>query len=93
MLENIEVDVVREKSFDPTFCMNVNLETDTCKISNVHITVVRRAPKVTFAYPDVILEKLNAEDFPKLELEIMNRILHFIMQSSDRKNVVKANRF
>ena len=93
MLGNVKVDVIREKSFDPTFSVNVSMETENTKIVNAFVSVVRRPPKVTFTYPDIILEKLGSDDFPKLELEIMNRVLQFIMTTSDKKNVIKPNRF
>ncbi len=87
MEPKIKVDVIREKSFDPTFFVKVSYDTDSIHLSSIPVWVERRAPRVTFDFPAVILETLNGNERAKLELAIMNRLLEFIMYNTERDSI------
>ena len=87
MEPKIKVSVVREKSFDPTFVVKVDYDSEVLRLSGITCTVTRTPPRVTFAHPPEILDQLAEVDQKKLELEIMNSILSFIMGSAERRHV------
>lgn len=87
MQPKIKVEVVKDRSFDPHFHVKVHYEADGVQLAGVPVSVVRRAPKVTFDHPPEILEHLSEEARRKLELEIMNRILEHIMHHAEQTNV------
>ncbi len=81
----IKVGVVREKSFDPTFVVRVDYDSEAVSFSGAMVSVVRKPPKVLFEHPPEILERLTKAEQQKIELEIMNRILEFIMGSAEHR--------
>jgi len=84
MEPKIKVDIVRERSFDPTFLVRIGYESETVRLIEIPVMVVRRAPRVTFDFPQEISGSLSAGERAKLELAIMNSILAFIMNNAER---------
>lgn len=84
------ISVVKEKSTDPDFTLNVSLYDVSVSVTNTIVEVQRVPPKVNIRYPDEILDILPIIDQKKLELEILNKIVEYIMQISDN-NEIKTN--
>ncbi|MBP7176716.1 MAG: hypothetical protein KBA53_10980 [Thermoclostridium sp.] len=84
------INVVKEKSTDPDFTLNVSIYDGPVSVINAMVEVQRIPPKVNIRYPDEIVEILPVIDQKKLELEILNKIVEYIMQTSDN-NEIKTN--
>lgn len=84
------VSVIREKSTDPDFMLNVSIYDGPVSVTNARVDVLRVPPKVNIFYPQEIQEILPQIDQKKLELEILNKIVEYIMQAAD-KNEIKTN--
>lgn len=74
------VSVIKDKSFDPVFQVKVSYEDENVAFRNAIVEVQRRPPRVRFNYPDDILPLLTKIDVKKLELEIMNKIVEFLLR-------------
>lgn len=79
---NIAASVIKDKSFDPVFQMKISYEDENVKFKDVIVDVQRRPPRVRVDYPDEIRLLLPKIDVKKLELEIMNKIVEFLLSSS-----------
>lgn len=84
MEKRIDVSVIKEKSFDPHFVLRVSYQDEHVCFKNALVDVERRPPKVTIEYPDEIMPLLSQVDIKKLELEIMHKIVDFLLNSSRR---------
>lgn len=84
------VSVMKEKSTDPDFTLSVSIYDGSISVTNAIVEVLRVPPKVNIRYPDEILVILPQIDQKKLELEILNKIVEYIMQISDN-NEIKTN--
>lgn len=84
------VSVIKEKSTDPQFVLNISIYDGPVSVTNVIVEVLRVPPKVNIRYPGEILEILPLIDQKKLELEILNKIVEYIMQTTD-KSEIKTN--
>lgn len=78
----IDVSVIREKSFDPIFHLKITYEDEGVVFKNAVVEVTRRPPKVTIDYPEDVKPLLPKVDIKKLELEIMNKVVAFLLGSS-----------
>jgi hypothetical protein len=84
------VSVIREKSTDPDFILSVSIYEGPVSVTNAEVEVLRVPPKVNIHYPEQIQSILPQIDQRKLELEILNTIVEYIMQISG-KNEIKTN--
>lgn len=75
----ISVSIVREKSFDPDFTVRVSYKDENVSFKNAIVKVTRRPPRVTIDYPENIKSLLSKINVKKLELEIMNKIVEFLL--------------
>lgn len=80
----ISVSVIKEKSFDPVFQVRVSYEDENVTFKNAVVAVHRRPPRVRIEYPEDVKPLLSKIDVRKLELEIMNKIVEFLLKSSTR---------
>ena len=81
------VSVIKEKSTDPEFFLNVSVYDGPVSVTNAIVEVLRVPPKVNIRYPDEMLDILPLIDQKKLELEILNKIVEYIMQTTDKKEI------
>lgn len=88
----LSVGVIKEKSTDPNFTLNVSIYDSTVSVTNVQVEVQRISPKVSIRYPEEIQNVLPQIDQKKLELEILNKVVEHIMQTTEN-NVIKTNAF
>lgn len=84
------VSVVKEKSTDPDFTLSVSIYDGPFSVTHAQVKVLRLPPRVRFIYPEELQQILPFIDQKKLELEILNKIVEYIMQTTD-KNELKAN--
>lgn len=77
------ISLAREKCSDPFFQVNVSVYGDDFKVTNAKVEVIRRPPKVSFTYPDELKNVLTPTDQKKLELEILNKIVEYIISTQD----------
>ncbi len=84
MEKKIDVSVIKEKSFDPYFVLKVSYQDDQVSFKNAIVNVVRKPPKVKIEYPDEIMPMLSQVDIKKLELEIMHKIVEYLLNASRR---------
>jgi hypothetical protein len=82
--KKIDVSVIKEKSFDPYFVLKVSYQDDQVSFKNAIVNVVRKPPKVKIEYPDEIMPMLSQVDIKKLELEIMHKIVEYLLNASRR---------
>ena len=78
------VDLIKEKSVDPFVQLNVSVYGQNIKVTNAKVEVLRRPPKVSFTYPDELKNVLLPTEQKKLELEILNKIVEHIIETSDK---------
>jgi len=76
------VNIIKEKSYDPDFKINVSLYKDGICMKNFQVDLLRQPPKISFRYHDEIKETLSKMDQQKLELEILNKVAEYIMEHS-----------
>ena len=84
------ISVIKEKSADPELVLSVSIYDGSVSVTNAVVEVQRIPPKVNIRYPNEILDILPNIDQKKLELEILNKIVDYIMQISD-KDVINTN--
>lgn len=77
------INLIRSKSMDPVFNLNVSVYDHNIKVKDAIVEVIRRPPKVIFNYPDELKNVLAPVDQKKLELEILNKIVEYMMETSD----------
>ncbi len=75
-----EVSIIKEKSRDPFFLVNISVDGDSFNAANFQIEVLRLPPKISYKYPDNIKKALCETDQKKLELEILNKIAEHIIR-------------
>lgn len=78
----IDVSVVKDKSFDPAFVLRVSYSDGEVSFKNALVNVLRKPPKVKIDYPEDLQPLLSKIDIKKLELEIMNKIVEFLLSAS-----------
>jgi len=83
----ISVSVIKEKSTDPEFMLSVSIFDGSVSVTNATVKVLRVPPKVNIQYPDAMRNILPQIDQKKLELEILNKIVEYIMQTTDKKEI------
>jgi hypothetical protein len=81
------VSVIKEKSADPNFTVKVSVYGDDFSIVNAQVDVVRLPPKVSIDYPEELQSRLELIDRKKLELEILNKVVEYIMQTADKSEI------
>ncbi len=84
------VSVIKEKSTDPEFTLSVSIYDGPVSVTNAAVKVFRVPPKVKIQYPEIMQSILPRIDQKKLELEMLNKIVEYIMQTTD-KNEIKYN--
>lgn len=84
------VNVVKEKSTDPEFILNVSIYDGPFTVTHAPVKVLRLPPKVKFDYSEELENILPFIDQKKLELEILNKVVEYIMQTTD-KDELKTN--
>jgi hypothetical protein len=77
------IDLNREKSSDPVFYLSVSVYGNGIEATDAEVEVLRRPPKVSFIYPDELKDVLPPVEQKKLELEILNRIAEYIIETPD----------
>jgi len=81
------IELIREKSMDPVFQLNVSIYDHNVSVKNARVEVIRRPPQVSFNYPDELKNVLSPVEQKKLELEMLNKIVEYLLESSDGKKV------
>lgn len=81
----ISASVIKEKSFDPVFQVRFSYEDEGVNIKGAIAEVQRRPPRVKVEYPEDIRPLLPKVNVKKLELEIMNKIVEFLLSAKVRK--------
>ncbi len=81
------VNVVKEKSTDPEFILNVSIYDGPFTVTHAQVRVLRIPPKVDFIYSDELENILPFIDQKKLELEILNKVVEYIMQTTDKEEL------
>lgn len=76
------VDVIKEKSNDPDYIVNVLLYRDSVCINNYHVGLLRQPPGISFHYPGELREMLGKSEQQMLELEILNKVAEYIVETS-----------
>jgi len=77
------IELISERIRDPFFQLNVSIYDHNINVKNARVEVIRRPPKVSFIYPDELKNVLAPVDQKKLELEMLNKIVEYIIESSD----------
>lgn len=75
----VQAEVLRETSFDPKFKVVFSVETDKVIIKRGYAEIIRKAPKPVITYDEGTSEKINLIDRNKLELELLNTVIHFLL--------------
>lgn len=75
------VSVIEEKSIDPNFKVRVSIYSSSFSVKNAEVDVLRLPPKVKINYPKVIEDSLPDVDRKKLDLEILNKVVEYIMEN------------
>lgn len=79
METRISAHVVKEKSYDPNFIVNVSYDDGNIRFSNELITVLRKPPKVNIEYSEHIKQIMGEIDIAKIELEVMKAIVEYLL--------------
>ncbi len=75
----LNVKVIKEKSFDPNFMVKVSYDDgETCFKDEV-VSVSRKPPKVRFVYSETIEKVEDRIDIKKIELEILRVIVESLL--------------
>ena len=75
----LNVKVIKEKSFDPNFMVKVSYDDgETCFKVEV-VSVSRKPPKVRFVYSETIEKVEDKIDIKKIELEILRVIVESLL--------------
>ncbi|ANX00340.1 hypothetical protein CSTERLE_01395 [Thermoclostridium stercorarium subsp. leptospartum DSM 9219] len=83
------IEVIKEKCMDSVFWLNVSVYGHNIKVKDAKVEVIRRAPKVTFNYPDELKDVLAPTDQKKLELEMLNKIVEYMIETS-KDSIIRA---
>jgi len=81
------VSVIKEKSADPNFKVKVSIYSNSLYVKNAEIDVLRLPPKVSIRYPQEIEANLDGTDRKKLDLEILNKVVEYIMQTNEKSEL------
>ncbi|HEY8421550.1 MAG TPA: hypothetical protein VIL05_07415 [Thermoclostridium sp.] len=87
------IDLIKEKSMDPVFLLNVSVYGDNVKVVNAKVEVTRRPPKVSFTYPDELKNILPPTEQKKLELEMLNKIVEYLIETAEKNGAKHASTF
>ena len=85
METNIAVEVVKDKSFDPSFLVKVSYDDGKTKFVKEEFSVSRKPPKVHIEYPEQLKKILEKTDTQQIELEIMRAIVEFLLNSTGKR--------
>jgi|BioPla2DNA2_1021312.scaffolds.fasta_scaffold18989_2 hypothetical protein len=81
------VSVIKEKSADPNFKVKVSIFSNSFSVRNAEVDVLRVPPKVSIRYPQEIESNLTEIDRKKLDLEILNKVVEYIMQTTEKSEL------
>lgn len=81
------IELIKEKSSDPFFYMNVSVYGQDIKVTNATVEVIRRPPKVSFFYPDELENVLPPVEQKKLELEMLNKVVEYLIETSETNKI------
>ncbi|MCX7923178.1 MAG: hypothetical protein N3B21_14395 [Clostridia bacterium] len=85
-------EIIKGASFDPLFKIVFSYETDSVKIERGYAEVLRKAPRPLITYDSNTAEKLKLMDKAKLELELLNIVISYLMSKgisrSKKGNIV-----
>lgn len=81
------VSVIKEKSADPNFKVKVSIYSGSFSVQNAEADVLRLPPKVSIRYPQEIESKLSETDRKKLDLEILNKVVEYLMQTAEKSEL------
>jgi len=84
-------EILKETSYDPYFKIKFSYENDMISINEGYAEVIRQAPKPIITYGRNTSEKLKAMDKSKLELEIMNKVIEYMLSNGALRSL-KNNR-
>lgn len=81
------VSVIKEKSADPNFKVKVSIFGSSFSVKNAEVDVLRLPPRVNIRYPHEIEANLTETDRKKLDLEILNKVAEYIMQTAEKSEL------
>lgn len=80
----MDVILHKDKSFDPSFQLSVSYTDGDISFKHVLVNAYRKPPRLKIEYPEEIQPLLDKIDLKVLELEIMKKIVEFIIGISGK---------
>jgi len=79
-------EVIKDASMDPYFKIEFRYESESAVIRKGYAEVVRKAPRPVVTFDAAIDSRLGNEDRAKLELELLNIVIDYILSNGVRRS-------